>query len=149
MSEQPDVTLRPVGADNWYDVTELKLAAGQEDFIAPNWYSIIQALFDDDEMRAIYADETLVGFAMWTLDYDEREAFIARLMVDKDHQRKGYGRAAMEILLDDLRDNRDIDEVFISFVPENAGARELYSSLGFEDTGEVDEGELVYKLNVM
>jgi diamine N-acetyltransferase len=179
MSDKPNIILKPVDADNWQDITDLELADGQEKFVAPNWYSILQALYDEDEMRGIYlrsdaeaqetdtdaddndaddndADDddtdarvdTLVGFTMWTEDYDDREAFIARLMIDKAHQRKGYATAAMEIVLEDLRDNRDIDDVFISFVPENQAAKKLYEALGFEDTGEVEEGELVYKLNV-
>jgi hypothetical protein len=40
----------------------------------------------------------------------------------------------------------DCADVWISFVPGNDIARDLYVKIGFEDTGEVVEGELVYKL---
>jgi hypothetical protein len=33
----------------------------------------------------------------------------------------------------------------LSFVPENTGAEKLYKSVGFERTGELNEGEVVMR----
>jgi diamine N-acetyltransferase len=74
---------------------------------------------------------------------DEGKYWIMRVMVDQRFQGKGYGRAAMELLLDRLRATPDCDEVAISYEPENAVARRLYASVGFHETGEVVEGEAV------
>jgi hypothetical protein len=47
------------------------------------------------------------------------------------------------------RRQRDCQEVFLSFVPENVGAEKLYSGLGFEQTGESDEdGEIIMRFKL-
>jgi hypothetical protein len=39
-------------------------------------------------------------------------------------------------------------DTLISFVPAIAGARALYEQLGFKDTGIVEDGELVFRLDL-
>ncbi len=68
-------------------------------------------------------------------------------MVDRRYQGKGYGRAAMRLLLDRLRTIPGCDEVAISYEPENDVARRLYASCGFRETGEIIEGETVARLS--
>lgn len=140
------VTLKEITRDNWRAATRLKLGEGQDKFVAPNWYSILEAMFDGFNSRAIYADEEMVGYTMFGLDDETGSQWIARLMIAKDHQGKGYGRAAMQQLIQYFRDLPNCTEVFISFEPENHPAQKLYSSLGFEDTGRLEYGELVYRL---
>ena len=41
-----------------------------------------------------------------------------------------------------------IKTVGISYEPKNEGARKLYASLGFVETGDMDEGEVVAELNL-
>jgi diamine N-acetyltransferase len=49
-------------------------------------------------------------------------------------------------LLERLKAQPGYTAILISFVPENVAARNLYASLGFVDTGEIEEGEIVYRL---
>lgn len=95
---------------------------------------------------AIYAGEAMVGFAMYALDADDGHYWIYRLMIDAGQQGKGYGRAAMRLLLDRLRAIPDCDDVTISYEPENQVARKLYAGLGFRETGEMISGEVVARL---
>lgn len=37
-------------------------------------------------------------------------------------------------------------EIYLSYEPENAVAKNLYTSFGFVETGEIDHGEAVAKL---
>ncbi|GAB4509096.1 MAG: GNAT family N-acetyltransferase [Anaerolineae bacterium] len=145
-----NITLQPITKDNWKQATKLKLEEHQTHFVAPNWYSILQTLYQDFESWAygIYDGEGMVGFAMIGYDAEHAEHWIVRLMVDKDHQKKGYGRAAMHALIEMFRSKPDCNAIFISFEPDNIVAQKLYASLGFEDINRIDEGELVYRLTL-
>jgi len=145
----PTVELTPVDKDNWRAVTKLKVKDDQSAWVAPNWYSIIEAIFEDGEIEslAILADGEIVGYMMAEVDTGKDRALkIHRLMVAPAHQGKGIGRAALNALLDRYRDHADIDRSLISFVPGNDGAAHLYRRVGFVDTGQIHDGEHVYEL---
>jgi diamine N-acetyltransferase len=140
------ITLQPITRENWRTCVQLEPASDQRHFVAPNVYSLTEAQFyPGTETRAIYADDTMVGFVMWGTDPDDPpgEVWIARLMIDQRYQRKGYGRAAMELVLDAIRAIPECCVIKLSFEPENTGAEALYLSLGFEHTGEMNDGEAV------
>lgn len=144
------ITLREVTRENWIDCVKLKVADDQTAFVASNVFSLAQAKFEpESEPFAIYNDETMVGFIMFHREEDEageKTWFIERVMVDQRYQRKGYGRRAMELLLERLKAVPGYAAVYISFVPENAASRHLYSSVGFKDSGEMLEGEVLFRL---
>jgi len=69
-----------------------------------------------------------------------------RFMVDAKHQRKGVGRAAMQQVIEHVRKKGIFRKLAISYVPGDGGPEQLYLSLGFRPTGEVDHGEVVLEL---
>ena len=141
------VTLREITRDNLRACIELKTGPDQDGFVATNVVSIAQAYVEPTFVpRAIYDDETIVGFLMYGRDEKTGADWIIRLMVGAQHQRKGYARAAMQQALDLLSRQPDCKEILISYVPENVVAEQLYASLGFEPTGEVEDGEIVARL---
>lgn len=80
-------------------------------------------------------------------DYDGTgKVFLWRLMIDKAHQNKGYGKAAMELALKYVKDNCEVEVMRTSVVPGNEHALKLYKSLGFMETGEIEHGENVMVL---
>ncbi len=141
-----NITLRPITNQNFKEVIQLKVNEDETKFVAPNAYSIAQAYVEHGAYpMAIYADEKPVGFTMYgQFEEDEGDYWIARLMVDKNHRRQGYGEAAMRIAIDEMRRNEDCEKIFVSFVPGNVDAQLLYEKLGFLDTGMIVDGELVY-----
>lgn len=142
------VTLRDVTKDNWEDVIRLELPDEQRSFVASNVYSLAESKFYPGEIPcAIYAGDELVGFAMYCLDEDDGNYWIWRLMVDKRFQGKGYGRAAMNVIIERLRSDPAVPFVLISWDPPNTVAEKLYLSLGFEKTGDIIEGEVVARLD--
>ena len=144
-----NVTLREITADNWRACVKLKVAPEQEHFVASNVYSLAQSKYEPELIPLGICDgETMVGFLMYRpMDFGVGRVWaIYRLMVAHDQQGKGYGRAGMLALLERLRAIPGYNAVLISFVPDNDAARKLYASLGFTDTGEVDDGEIVYRL---
>lgn len=151
--------IRPVTKDNWLELARLKVSKDQENFVAPNVYSIAQMHFgaDDDVGRwsltslGVYDQDQPVGYVLYGLNYDhpETQGLIMRLMVDENHQGKGFGRFAMRAVLDLFRADEKIKKVVLSYEPENAAAKQLYSSLGFVESGEMYRGEIVAVLNLM
>ena len=143
------VELREVTRDNWLACVRLKVAESQTRWVASNAVSLAQSKYEPECVPlAAYDGEAMVGFAMYRPeDYGLSKVwFIDRLMVGQDVQRKGYGRAIMTALLERLRAQPGFAVIMISFVPDNEAARRLYSSLGFEDTGVIEEGEIVFRL---
>ncbi len=146
------ISLRPVTIDNWQAVIDLKLAPGQDEFVASNLYSLAESKFGVEYLGhwdlfplAIYNEEDLVGFFMHGFNFDcqKYECFIFRLMIAESHQGHGYGRAAMRMMLQQFNEDKRINKVGISYNPRNSVAQKLYSSLGFIETGEIFEGELI------
>jgi diamine N-acetyltransferase len=136
------VTLQPLTRDNLWDVVELKLHPGQENFVAPNIDSITNAYVEPTFVPlAIYAGDELVGFAMYGQHPETGAWWVIRLMIDRDYQGKGYGRAAMQAVIAEMTEKVGCEEIVTSFNPENTVAAGLYASLGFQPTGEVEDGE--------
>lgn len=144
------IELRAITPENFGPVVRLKVAEGQENFVAPNVYSIAQAsVYTEWYPRAVYAGEDLVGFVMWGIDHDQPvlEWWIIRLMVAADQQGKGYGKAATLAAIERMRE-AGATAIFLSFEPENEYAAAFYRRLGFVDTGRVEHGEIVYSLTL-
>jgi diamine N-acetyltransferase len=74
--------------------------------------------------------------------------FVMRLMVDEKFQGQGFGRKAMELALEKFRPDQELRVVAISYEPDNVGAKRLYASLGFKETGEMAGEELLAVLNL-
>jgi diamine N-acetyltransferase len=147
---KPKIRLAEVTADNWHDVIALELDDDQRDLVADNLYSLAEAKFTPLACpRAIYAGTELVGFLMYDLPDDDEpdHAAIYRFMIDRRHQRRGYGRAALERLLDELRAHPGIAAVSICYAAKNP-ARVLYQSLGFKEVERDVHGEIFAELSL-
>ena len=117
--------------------------------VAPNAVSIAQAYFTPEAwFRAIYDEATAVGFVML---FDpslveapsEPDFFLWRLMIDRNHQGRGCGRAAVELLVEHVRTRPGARELKVSHVKDAEATARFYLGLGFRYTGEQDGGELV------
>lgn len=149
LTRSATVTLREISEETVNDILNLKVAKAQEHFVANNARSIAQAHFSKYAwFRAIYADETPVGFLMIYDDPGTPVYFLWRLMVDERYQRMGFGRQAMELLIKHVRNRPGADVLSTSFVPGEGTPGEFYKKLGFAETGEVDEDELITSLNL-
>ena len=142
------IELRPITRENWKQTLKLKVHEDQDGFVAPNVYSIAESRFyPSAEPMGVFADGAMVGFAMWAQD-DDGTWWFDRLMIDKEHQRKGYGKAAMLESIRLMSAKPECSEIHLCFVLDNTAARKLYTDLGFEDTGRIVEGEIVFLLRV-
>lgn len=145
------LSLVEIDRHNYLSILDLSVSEEQHSFVASNTYSLAQAFVQPECVPlALYVENKPVGFAMYCIDENDREYWIYRLMIDQRHQGRGYGRAAMLLLIDRIRSEMDEQRhrIFISFEPENEVAKSLYESLGFVPDGRVEYGEIVYRLEV-
>ncbi|WP_136605432.1 GNAT family N-acetyltransferase [Paenibacillus dokdonensis] len=141
------IALKEIDRNNFFDVIKLRVADEQSEFVASNLFSLAQAkAFPECVCLAIYHDDVLVGFTMYCIDEEDHEYWIYRLMIDTKHQSKGYGKAAMELVIKRIKEDIQHHVIYISFEPDNIWAKLLYEKLGFEEDGRVIDGEVVYKL---
>ncbi|MFN8530639.1 MAG: GNAT family N-acetyltransferase [Anaerolineae bacterium] len=142
------ITLREINQENYRVISLLwhTLSPEQQRWVAHNAISMLDAhYFPHLIVRGIYNDDTPVGLVLWSYETDDNRWWIIRLMTAAPYQGKGYGRTALQQVIDGIRD-QGADAVYISFVKGNEVAEKLYASMGFVDTGEIIEGEIVYRL---
>ena len=104
--------------------------------------------------RAIYTDDVPVGFVMLGLDAppgDERypfRFFLWKLLIGARFQRRGYGTATIDAVIDLLRDYPGADALFTSAVAGPASPASFYEHYGFVRTGEIFDDEIVLRLDL-
>jgi len=142
------VSLREVTKESLRDVLELRVAPDQDRFVASNAVSIAQAHFEPGAawFRAIYADETPVGFLMLHDDPAKPEYHLWRFMIDHRFQGRGFGARAIELLLEHVRGRPGAVELKLTHVPGDGSPDPFYARLGFAHTGEEDGGELEMRI---
>lgn len=142
-----DIELIDVTAANWRDVADLEVADAQRAFVAPvSRYLCLCHYGGVWNPLAVAAGGEVVGFVMWAVDPDDQSGWIGGLVIGREHQRRGYGRAAVLALLERLRREQGCSTAALSYAPDNAAARDLYASVGFAETGEREDDELVARL---
>jgi len=127
----------------------------QQRLVASNAVSLAQALFSPDAWyRAIYADDTPVGFLML---YDESlrtsppvhpQVALWRFMVDAQFQGQGVGTAALDQVIAHVRNKGLFSSLLVSYVPAPGSPEQFYLRAGFTHTGKVDNGEVVLELRL-
>ena len=147
------VTLREITRETVDEVLRLEVAPEQIGrFVASNAKSIAQAHYYPENawFRAIYAGETPVGFVMLWDDPVKHEYGLWRLMVDGRYQGRGYGRKALELVIDHVRTRPGATALDAGAHPGEGSPISFYEKLGFALTGEVDEddGELKMRLDL-
>jgi diamine N-acetyltransferase len=147
--DEPTVTLREVTSETVRAICRLEVRPEQRGYVAPNAVSIAQAYFEPRAwFRAVYADETPAGFVMLHDDPEKPEYYLWRFMIDAEHQGRGYGRAALDLLVDYVRSRPGATELFSSYVPGDDGPGGFYLRYGFVETGEVEGDEVVIRLQL-
>ena len=140
---RPSIELREVTASNWRAVASVVPRADQRQFVADTTYYMCLAHYGDDwTSLAIVADEQIIGHVMWAYDDEEKSFWLGGLVIDEKEQGKGYGRASVDTFMARFAPDPG-DRVALSYQPENQLARRLYQSLGFVETGETEDDEIV------
>ena len=105
-------------------------------------------------MRAIYDGDTPVGFLMLADGAEPGNGVIPwpyylwRMLIDKQHQGRGYGRAALGLVVAHLRERPGADTLVTSIVPGDGSPYGFYLRYGFQPTGDFFDHETVLALPV-
>jgi diamine N-acetyltransferase len=151
MGPYDEVTLREITEQTVRGICLLSdtLTEPQKYYVAPNAISLAQAHFSPYAwFRAIYAGPAPVGFMMLYDNPDEPEYFLWRLMIAEPYQGRGYGRQAIERLIEYVKTRPGARELLVSYHEGEKAPAGFYHKLGFEPTGDVIEGEIVARLSL-
>jgi len=140
------ITLKEITRDNFWDCISLEVDPEQVEFVTSNAVSIAQSKVQPECIpMAVYDDDLMVGFVMYCIDEDDSEYWIYRMMIDKNHQSKGYGKNAMELLLEKIKEDKSRNKIFLGVHKESVAAN-MYKSFGFEFNGQVFGKEHIMRL---
>lgn len=144
------INFRKITEENFRAIVNMKRPEN-EHYVAANAYSLAQAWLyrenNDVYPFAIYNDEEPVGFMMLDEDLEERCLVIWRLMLPEEHTGKGYGTDAIELVIRLAKESGKYDFMILDCVPDNTRAKHVYEKVGFRDTGEIENGELIFRLD--
>lgn len=144
---QTKVTLREITAENVRSICDLAVKNEQNIYVVSNAIAIAEACFSEEEwFRAIYADDIPIGLAVLKVQPDIGKYLLWRFMIDARYQKSNYGRRAMELLINHVKTRPNSVEFLTSVVPGEHCPQGFYESLGFQLTGEWDDGEAIMRL---
>ncbi|MGZ3143994.1 GNAT family N-acetyltransferase [Lentzea chajnantorensis] len=136
-------------------VAAVRVHPSQERFVAP-----VEKSFQDAEdhpegnpwYRAAYTGDVPVGFVMLSWDVTPGPGllgpyFLWRLLIGAEHQGRGYGTAILDEVVALLRAH-GVPELLTSYVPGEGTPGPFYLGYGFVPTGEVEDGEVVLRLDL-
>lgn len=144
-----DLRLADLTKSNWERVAKLEVRPEQEGFVAPNLRTIAEMQFYENcFLRVIMKRREPVGLAAYGIDTDDQNWWLFRFMIAGSEQSKGYGRKALELLIDEWRTIPDIDFVLLGYYPDNLVAERLYTSAGFVPGEIAPWGERIARLDL-
>ena len=147
-----ELKLRKIDESNFIECFNLSLGEGQDRFVSHPIRSLAQAYvyYNQCTPFGIYSNDTIVGYVMVIYDYDEETYNIWHMMIDEKYQGKGYGSIAINLCIDYIKSKPfgSSNDVILTCNIDNSIAIHIYEKIGFKDTGEGDDNELVMKLVV-
>ena len=96
--------------------------------------------------RVIHADGEPVGFVMLQEPTEANpEPHLWRLLIDRLHQRRGIGKKVLDVVIEQAK-AWGSESITVTWNPGVGSPGPLYLSMGFEPTGEIEDGEIVARL---
>lgn len=157
------ITLRKITLENRREMFKLSVAEEQKKFVASNLSSVASCYVLSVNGGCplpfiIYADKLMVGYVMIVYGNTGYELpkiahnnyCILRLMIDERYQKRGYGREAMEKIIEYIRTYPagHAEYCWIQYEASNSVAKKLYESLGFRENGEICDNAPVLTLKL-
>ncbi len=123
-----------VDIDNETGRTDLEVSAEQKNYVCTSVVMLARAWLHRKlrpRVFNVYDDETAVGMGMY-LDAPEKNAYdFCQIFIDKHYQGKGYGKAAVGLVLDAMRKEGKYQKVSMCYVEGNDASRKLFEQFGF------------------
>ena len=146
------IKLKEVTKENWIDCINLSLYPEQEKNLASNIESIAESKFEPHyQLRAIYKDKKAIGFLAFCVEDDPPDPelyWIFRFMVDKNFQGLGYGKKALNLVIEEIK-QLGAKRIYTMHKPTNKKAGKLYQKAGFSYIGNLDDGDLLMEMKII
>jgi len=142
------IQLKKIDQTNYKNCVQLETTEEQNDYISPNWYSLLEANYEERKIPlAIYEKNEMVGFVMFGY-YEADEMYPIpswwlRIMIDYRFQQQGLGGEAMFESINWFEKNISADELRLSVAKTNDVALKLYNKFGFIRSNENIDKETV------
>jgi diamine N-acetyltransferase len=156
MEHNGEITIRAVTVANWRETLELTVRPEQQRFISDHApiaaIALAKAYIRPGGMiwtpYAIYAGAMMVGFFALAHEPATTDHYwLFHFFVDQRYQGRGYGRAAMQRIIELVeREHPRRQALRLTVHSENIAAQRLYTVTGFQPTGGERWGEPVYQL---
>ena len=143
------ITLQSVDRANWRAVAQLTVSEAQQAFVAAPCYYLALCAYDQLwQPLVVVLGEQVIGFLMWAVDPADGSCWLGGILVDQSYQGRGYGKQAVQAALGLLHNQHGYQHFALSYQPANLVAKHLYATLGFVETGEVEDDEVVARLGL-
>ena len=132
------IEIKLVDESSFQAVLDLKISEADERarFVSPNVRSLADAW--------LYRENgDVFRFLLLEIDKDEAEYFIWRIMIGQQYQGRGYGRKAVEVLIKKAQMDSTCNHIIADYVVGNEKMKHLLTSLGFQETGFIEENNEV------
>jgi diamine N-acetyltransferase len=149
------VSLQPLNDANRAELEALRVSEAQREFVSSVAGSLLEAA-EHPAARAIcwglYDDDVPVGFVMIADEVDGPPyiaQFLWKLLIDERYQRRGYGTAALDLVVEYFRSRPGVEVMWTSAGEGDGSPIPFYERYGFERTGEmVDDDEVKLRLAI-
>ena len=155
------VELRDIATDEERAAAvRLRVAPGQEEFVGSVEESLVEAEEYPEAVArywAVYDGDSIVGFTMISDGVSDAALagdpnligpyYLWRLLIDERYQRRGYGTAALDAVVEHVR-ARGGRELMTSYTAGEGSPGPFYARYGFAETDRFVEGERVLRLDL-
>ena len=135
--------LTDVTEDNWLETASLSVSDDQKGFVASAVGILARGYVYrgcGGRVLVIENDGVIVGAALVREFTEEPLGYdLQQFMIDRHFQGRGYGFAALKLILEELRKEGHYDHVEVCVKKKDVEAIRLYEKCGFTDSGYIDE----------
>ena len=166
------ITLRIITHENLCEcIYEIETTEEQKEFVDSNVESLAEAYASIANggyatPYAVYDGDIMVGFVMYTFadkpggdilePYELPCYYIWRILIDKNQQRKGYGKKTIAKIIEEIKTMPygKANRIYTSWNPKNTASKSLFESFGFIETGtfdgdlDEDDYEVIVRLDI-
>ena len=135
--------LTEITEENIYDVMALKLKPSQSKFVRDPLFSLAESYaYRNDDTVLLFAlkeQDKVVGFLSLITEMEEKTVYIWRIVIGTQFQSKGYGRKALRVIEEYVKNLENYEKVVSDYVVGNLAMKHLLETEGYVETGKQEE----------
>ncbi len=146
-----EIKLKDITKENWLDMIDLEISKEQENYVALPSEAIAASKFHEHYInRGIYLDNSPIGFIQYYPNLEENkpsEIFIDQLIIDINHQGKGYGTQATDLVISEIKSLKGFNSISICYVEGHDVMRGFFERFGFAVVEQDEFDETIMELH--